>query len=43
MRFALAAVVAFGILVWDIRQNNGHYTRQLNASIDDIAREVRWR
>ena len=38
MRYALPALVAFGILVWDISRNNGHYTRQLDASLNDSAR-----
>ena len=36
MRFALAAVAAFALLAWDIGRNNGHYTRQLHDSLDDI-------
>jgi hypothetical protein len=42
MRLTFAAVLTFGFLVWDMSRNNGHYVRQINASIDDIVREVRW-
>jgi hypothetical protein len=41
MRFALAAVVAFAFLAWDIGRNNGRYARQLDASMDGFTREVR--
>jgi hypothetical protein len=43
MRLICVAVFAFCFLVWDMSRNNGHYVLQINASIDDIVREVRWR
>lgn len=43
MRPALAAVLVFGFLVWDMSKNQGQYTRSITASLDDVARQVRWR
>ena len=43
MRLIWVAIFAFGFLVWHIRRNDGHYTHQIIASIDEIKREVRWR
>jgi hypothetical protein len=43
MRLMLVPIFAFGFLAWDLRQNDGHYTHQIIASIDDLKREVRWR
>ena len=42
MRLILVAIFAFGFLVWDMGRNNGHCVREINASIDDVLREVRW-
>ena len=43
MRPALAALLVFGFLAWDMSKNHGHYSRMLSASLDDAARQVRWR
>jgi hypothetical protein len=38
MRPALAAVLVFGFLVWDMAKNDSRYARTLTASFDDLAR-----
>ena len=43
MRWALVPLLVFGFLVWDMSKNHGHYTRSISASLDDLARQVRWR
>jgi hypothetical protein len=43
MRPVLAAVFVFVFLVWDMTKNHGHYSRSLSASLDDVARQVRFR
>jgi hypothetical protein len=43
MRPVLAAVLVFGFLVWDMTKNHGQYSRSLSASLDDVARQIRFR
>jgi hypothetical protein len=41
MRLILVAIFVFGFLAWDISQNNGQYTHNISAYLDDIGRSVR--
>jgi hypothetical protein len=43
MRPAFVAFLVFCVLVWDMTKNHGHYSRLISASLDDAARQVRWR
>jgi len=43
MRPALAALLVFGFLVWDMSKNHGQYTRSITASLDHAVRQVSWR
>jgi hypothetical protein len=40
MRALVVMVLAFAFVVWDIRQNNGHYTFAIQTSVDRFAHEV---
>ena len=40
MRLVLLVILLFGVLAWDIAENNAHYTHMISREIDDLGQQL---
>ena len=40
MRLVLLSILLFGVLAWDIAENNAQYTHMISGEIDDFGQQL---